>query len=99
MYTLFLILLAATAYFLMASRIGETECVEAIDDEDALVAELVDEPAMYDLLTIEPEREDDGHYHAAIIDIGEDAVLHVTDSFRTVEDAVKAAQEWIAAFA
>jgi hypothetical protein len=46
-------------------------------------------------LAIEPEREDDGHYHAAIIDIPEDTVLHVTDSFARIEDAVRAAQTWI----
>lgn len=48
------------------------------------------------LLTIELEKDPDG-YHAAVIDLGEDAVLHVTDSFRAVEDAVKAAQAWIQA--
>jgi hypothetical protein len=49
---------------------------------------------MQDLLTIEPERDEAG-YHAAVIDLGEDAVLHVTDSFAAVEEAIFAAQQWI----
>lgn len=49
---------------------------------------------MSTLLTIEVEP-DEGGYHAAVIDIGIDAVLHVTDSFRAALDAVKAAQTWI----
>ncbi len=46
-------------------------------------------------LAIEPEREDDGQYHATIIDISEDAVLYVTDSFMDIESAINAAQRWI----
>jgi hypothetical protein len=45
-------------------------------------------------LAVEPERDEDG-YHAAIIDIALDAVLHVTDRFKAIEDAVRAAQRWI----
>jgi hypothetical protein len=51
------------------------------------------EPAMY-LLTIEIERDECG-YHAVVIDLGDDAVLHVTDSFRSISAAVRAAQRWI----
>ena len=49
---------------------------------------------MTDLLVIEVERVEDG-YNASVIDLGDDAVLHVTDSYVNVSDAVKAAQAWI----
>jgi hypothetical protein len=45
------------------------------------------------LLVIEVDRDGDG-YHASVIDLGDDAVLHVTDSYANVSDAVKAAQVW-----
>lgn len=49
---------------------------------------------MANLLVIEVERDEKG-YHASVIDLSDDAVLHVTDSYANVSDAVKAAQVWI----
>ena len=49
---------------------------------------------MSNTLMIEPERDENG-YHAAIVDVSQGAVLHVTDSFPAVSDAVKVAQTWI----
>jgi hypothetical protein len=49
---------------------------------------------MPQLLTIELERDPDG-FHSVVIDLGDDAVLHVSDSFQAIEDAVRAAQSWI----
>ncbi len=49
---------------------------------------------MTHLISIEIERDPDG-YHGIVIDIGDDAVLHVTDSFPGVDHAVRAAQSWI----
>jgi hypothetical protein len=46
------------------------------------------------LLAIEPEVDECG-YHAAVIELGEDVVLHVTNSYPRIEDAVGAAQDWI----
>ncbi len=45
-------------------------------------------------LVIEPERDEDG-YHAVVVDIGEDCILHVTDSYSGAGEAVRAAQTWI----
>jgi hypothetical protein len=47
------------------------------------------------MLMIEPERDEDG-YHAVVVSVAEDVAVYVTDTFRAVEDAVKAAQNWIA---
>jgi hypothetical protein len=49
---------------------------------------------MSNLLTIELERDEHG-YHAAVIDLGDDSILYVTDAFADVSDAVRAAQTWI----
>jgi len=49
---------------------------------------------MADLLVIEVEREEDA-YHASVIDLSDDAVLHVTSSFACVSDAVRAAKAWM----
>jgi hypothetical protein len=46
-------------------------------------------------LAIFPKREAEGLYLAAVVDIIDDAVLFTTDSFKAVEDAIKAAQNWI----
>lgn len=46
------------------------------------------------LLTIEVERDPDG-WHSFVIDLGDDAVLYVSDSFKDISDAVKASQTWI----
>jgi hypothetical protein len=46
------------------------------------------------LLAIEVERGEDG-YHAVVIEIGTDAVLHVSDSYAAPEDAKRAARTWI----
>lgn len=43
MTTLFLILLALTIYFFLASYEPDTECVQAIDADDADVAEIVED--------------------------------------------------------
>ncbi len=47
------------------------------------------------LLTIEVEKDPDG-WHSVVIDLGDDAVLFVSDSFKDISDAVKASQAWIA---
>lgn len=86
MHTLFLILLALTAYFAAASRSRDAERMEAVDVEDA--------PPATDLLIIELEKVDAG-YHAAVIDLSDAAILHVTDTYADVSAAVREAQTWI----
>ncbi len=49
---------------------------------------------MLDKLACEIEEDDTG-YHAAVIDVGDDSVLYVSDSFFRMEDAERAASEWI----
>ena len=46
------------------------------------------------LLTIEVERDEDG-WHSVVIDLGDDAVLFVSDSYSNISAAVRAAQKWI----
>ncbi len=46
------------------------------------------------LLTIELQRGPDG-YRASVHDIGEDAILYVTDAHADISDAVRDAQSWI----
>jgi hypothetical protein len=49
---------------------------------------------MPNLLTIELEK-DEGGWHSVVIDIGDDAILFVSDSFGDISDAVRASQTWI----
>jgi hypothetical protein len=49
---------------------------------------------MLDLLTIEVEPDDDG-FHAVIIEIGTDAVLYVSNTFASPEDAERSARDWL----
>ncbi len=44
------------------------------------------------LIEVEP---DEHGYHAYVVDLGIDAVLHVTDSFSTEENAIRAACAWV----
>lgn len=46
-------------------------------------------------LAIEIDRDDDGLFFAVVIDAEDDAVLFITDSYRTPESTEAAAQEWI----
>jgi hypothetical protein len=47
---------------------------------------------MSDMLMIEPERDEDG-YHAVVVSVAGDVAIYITDSFRAVEDAIRAAQQ------
>jgi len=49
---------------------------------------------MTNLLSIEVERDADG-WHSVVIDLGDDAVLFVSDSFTDISDAVKASKHWM----
>lgn len=43
-------------------------------------------------MEVEP---DEGGYHAVVIDLSDDAVLHVSNSFALPEQAENAARDWI----
>jgi hypothetical protein len=46
-------------------------------------------------VAIEVEVNEDG-YHSVVIDVSDDAVLHVTNTFAHPEDAERAARDWLA---
>lgn len=80
MTTLLWILLASAAYFAVMSR--EREAVpEALEDAGQL------------FLEVEPD--EDG-YHAVVLDVSDDSVLHVGNTYPTAQDAERAGQLWIA---
>jgi hypothetical protein len=84
MWTLFTILVIAAAYFGVVSR-GRAAVPEAIDAETA------------GQLFLEIETEDDGAFHAVVIDVSDDNVLHVTNGYPTAEEAENAGRLWIKA--
>jgi hypothetical protein len=49
---------------------------------------------MLSWLAVEVERDDDG-FHAVVIEIGTDCVLHVSNSFDSRAEAEAAARDWI----
>lgn len=49
-------------------------------------------------LVIEIEQDECG-YHAVLIDVADDAVLHVTNTYPAPTDAERAAQDWIDKYA
>ena len=49
---------------------------------------------MLSQLYIEVEPDEYGH-HAVVIDVSDDCVLHVTNTYATLEDAEAAARQWI----
>jgi hypothetical protein len=49
---------------------------------------------MIDTIAIEIE-EDEYGYHGVVIDLADDAVLHVSNTFAAHEDAERAARDWI----
>lgn len=49
---------------------------------------------MMNLLAIEVEADENG-WHAVIIDLGDDAVLYVSNSYASTLAAMTAAQNWI----
>jgi hypothetical protein len=50
---------------------------------------------LIDVIAIEVEQDDDDGYHAVVIDLADDAVLHVSNTFAAPEDAERAARRWI----
>lgn len=50
---------------------------------------------MTNLLTIEVERDGETSWHSVVIDLSDDAVLFVSDSYGNISAAVRAAQQWI----
>jgi len=49
---------------------------------------------MSNLLTIEIEKDADG-WHSVVIEIGDDSILFVSNSFTDISACVKAAQAWM----
>jgi hypothetical protein len=47
-------------------------------------------------VAVEIEQDDESSWHAVIIDVSDDSVLHVTLSYPSIPGAEKAAQRWLA---
>jgi hypothetical protein len=50
---------------------------------------------MFYQTVIEWERDDFAGYHAAVFDAADNTCVHVTNSFASPADAIRAAQEWL----
>jgi hypothetical protein len=50
---------------------------------------------MYYQTVIEPEPDECGRWHAVVIDAESDLCIHITNSFASLADAIRAAQAWL----
>jgi hypothetical protein len=50
---------------------------------------------MYYQTVIEPEPDECGLWHAVVIEAEADTVIHITDSYASPADAIRAAEAWL----